>query len=77
MGYFQPAAETFRSCAPCDDNRMRKDGTVVINPFVWPYSGAQCIDDLYILNNDSGVNLSFTGGPLMHLHTPDHVAMVN
>lgn len=69
--------EGYRSCRDCYGLYMPKNGMSVLNPFVWPYSGTQCIDDLYIINKDSGVDLGFKHPPLTHLNTPDHVELVN
>lgn len=71
------AAEGYRSCRDCDGYLMPANGITVINPFVWPYSGTQCIDDLYILNKDVGLDLGFRSGPVTHLNTPDHVVLTN
>ncbi len=68
--------EAYRSCHDCI-NKMPRDGILVVNPYVWPYSGTSNIDDLYILNKDIGTNLGFGTAPLTHLSTPDHVELVN
>lgn len=69
--------ESFRSCAgtPCDGH-MPRNGIAVVNPFVWPYSGTPYLDDLYILNKDTGLNLGFDSPPITHLSTPDHVELM-
>jgi hypothetical protein len=69
-------SEGYRSCRGCD-GMMSRAGTLVINPYVWPYSGANCIDDLYISSKDSGIDFGFGRGPLTHLNTPDHVELIN
>jgi hypothetical protein len=74
--YFYLYTEAYRSCRGCDDYRMPRNGVAVLNPFIWPYSGTSCVDDLYILNKDSGVNLNFSEAPLTHLSTPDHVELI-
>ncbi len=76
FNWLKNPSETYSSCRDCDGYRMNKSGTLVINPFIWPYSGASCVDDLYILNKDSGLDLGFNQGPLTHLNTPDHVELV-
>ncbi len=68
--------EGYRSCRECD-GRMSKDTTLVINPFIWPYSGSNCIGDLYVMNRDNGTDFGFNAGPLTHLSTPDHVELIN
>lgn len=69
------SSEEFQACYQCD-KRMPINGVSVLNPFVWPYSGTPHVDDLYILNHDSGVDLGFTGGPLYSLNTPDHIELI-
>jgi hypothetical protein len=70
------AAEGYRSCRDCTGLSMSKSGTTVINPFIRPYSGTPCIDDLYIKNKDSGLDLGFTLVPVSP-NTPDHVPQTN
>ena len=71
--------EPFRSCTDCDKtgaaDRIPTGGMTVLNPFVYPYSGTSCVNDLYVLHNDADVDLGSDLGPLTHLNTPDHVAM--
>jgi hypothetical protein len=69
--------ENYKSCRDCGNDSVAANGTIVVNPFVWPYSGSQCVDDLYILNKDTGVDIGTGKGPLTHLNTPDHVIMTN
>lgn len=45
----------------------------VINPYVWPYSGATCLEDLYIMDRD--VRGGSTAQPLVSLNTPDHTVL--
>ena len=70
-----PFMESFRSCSGCD-GRMYPSGMSVLNPFMYPYSGVSCVDDMYIFNHDNGLDLGFPKGPLTHLSTPDHVELV-
>ena len=67
--------ESFRSCRDCDFYRMPSGGVTVLNPFVYPYSGMQCVDDLYVLRDDKGIALESSRAPLTHLNTPDHVVL--
>ncbi len=67
--------EAYRSCRHCDEYKMNKNGTPVLNSFIWPYSSTASVDDLYILNKDSGLQLNFSTAPLTHLSTPDHVEL--
>jgi hypothetical protein len=70
------STEGYRSCRDCTGYSMSKSGTTVINPFVWPYSGTSCVDDLYIKNKDVGLDLGFTLAPISP-NTPDHVPPTN
>lgn len=56
---------------------MAAGGTVVLNPYVWPYSGTQCVDDLYIANEDKGLNVGIDSTSLYSLTTPDHAVVTN
>ena len=69
--------EKYRSCRDCDGYSMSPTGTPVINPFIWPYSGTRCVDDVYILGKDAGIDIGTTVGPLTHLNSPDHVILTN
>ncbi len=69
-------SEGYRSCRGCDGH-MSIGGTLVINPYIWPYSGANCVDDMYVMNRDNGTDFGFGKGPLTHLSTPDHVELIN
>lgn len=66
--------ETFIPCNDCDQ-RMPRNGISVLNPFVWPYSGAQSIDNLYSLGRSSGVDFGFNAPAPTHLSTPDHALL--
>lgn len=68
--------EEFAPC-PCDNPATPKAVTV-LNPFIWPYSGTPCVDDLYQLAQDrkDDTILNTPRGPLTHLNTPDHVEFV-
>lgn len=46
---------------------------VVVNPYMWPYSGASCFDDLYVM--DRQVRGTSDIQPLVSLNTPDHVVL--
>lgn len=74
---FAAGQEGFRSCA--GDGcalTMSPMGTLRLNPFVLPYSGTQCVDDLYIANVDSGLKFDDRGAKMYHLNTPDHVELM-
>lgn len=65
--------ESFAPC-PCDNPSTPKSVTV-LNPFIWPYSGTPCVDDLYMLaqTRKDDTILNTPRGPLTHLNSPDHV----
>jgi len=54
--------EPYRSCSDCVKIVPRKYGYPIINPFIQPYSGSQCIGDIY----------KSTFSPTT---TPDHVLL--
>jgi hypothetical protein len=69
--------EPYRSCRDCDGYAMAPNGTPVLNPFIWPYSGTGCVDDVYILGKDAGVDIGTAITPLTHASAPDHVILTN
>jgi hypothetical protein len=75
-GYFADgAAESFGPCyGDCGDERMPY-GITMLNPYVWPYSGTVCPDELYFQHEASGSNIGLDQPPLTHLNTPDHVIL--
>lgn len=70
-------AENYRSCRDCDGYSMSATGTNVLNPFIWPYSGTKCVDDVYILGKDAGVDIGTAVAPLTNPSSPDHVILTN
>lgn len=66
--------ENFGYCVPDDkcSRALSKEGTLVINPYMWPYSGTTCIDDLYAVNK-----MQDDMPPLTSLSAPDHVVLTN
>lgn len=64
--------EGYAACDRCDKWSPPAGGVGVINPFIWPYSGASCVSDLYVLAKNQTPEVQ----PLTHLTTPDHVEMV-
>jgi hypothetical protein len=75
--YAATMGESYRSCRDCDGYSMAANGTPVLNPFIWPYSGTRCVDDIYILGHDAGIDIGTGTGPLTHLNSPDHVILTN
>ncbi len=71
--------EGFRSCSSCDNDlgNLPRDGLLVLNPFIAPYSVNKCVDDLYIQATDAEKTNLYLGGPLTNLSTPDHVVLTN
>lgn len=67
--------EGFRSCSGCS-GAVDRAGTPILNPYSWPYSGTQCVDDIYIGSKDSNINYEFKPPAPVHLSTPDHVELV-
>lgn len=48
----------YKPCSYCTGNIPTE--MTALNPFVWPMSGAQCVDDLYTLKNMQQVKLGVT-----------------
>jgi hypothetical protein len=69
--------EEFRACGGCRGGDIPPGGITRLNPFLPPFSSTPCIDDIYIINADTGVQLGTGVGPLTHLNTPDHVVLTN
>ena len=75
--YYYNHIENYGPCRSCDGYKMPRNGISVLNPYVWPYSGTQCVDDLYILNKTTGADFNFASGPLTHASDPDHSVQTN
>lgn len=70
---FQIQKEDFGVCKDCDvtipDREIPSGGFSTINPFIYPYSGSECLDEIQ--------SISSTYVPLTHATTPDHVVLTN
>lgn len=75
--YFASAsAEHYKSCLDCDDDiRMLDGGNVVLNPYIWPYSGTADVGRIYQMNPEDRMCFGFKDEPLIHLNMPDHVIL--
>lgn len=71
------STESYFPCNSCAGYSMAQNGTPVLNPYKWPYSGTSCVDNLYMLNKDKGVDMEFSQAPLTHAAVPDHVIYTN
>lgn len=69
-----PRTERYRSCNDCGGRSIPRFGVSVLNPYVWPYSGGSCVNDMYVINRDHGIDIDFAPTP-SHLSTPDHVEL--
>jgi hypothetical protein len=69
--------EGYRSCSGCRGGAMPSTGVVRLNPFLPPYSSESCVDNIYVISKDTGVDIGTDVGPLTHLNTPDHVVLTN
>jgi hypothetical protein len=67
--------EGFVGCTYCDSYQIGND-FVTLNPFVWPYSGTSCPDDIRVLEKDRRVNPN-SDVPLVSAAVPDHAAPTN
>ncbi len=68
------SSENFWPCPQCDDYSpyIVQKPQIVINPYVWPYSGAASIEDIYIQDIDSVQSMK-SGIPMYNQFVPDHV----
>lgn len=68
-----PNKENFGVCKDCDvtipDREIPRGGFSSVNPFIYPYSGSECLDEIQ--------SISSTHVPLTHATTPDHVVLTN
>lgn len=71
LHYIAWRSEPFRSCNDCRTQRLSTAGTPVLNPYVWPKSGTDCINSIYA---DGSVPYG-RNVPLTHLNTPDHALL--
>ncbi len=62
--------EKYRSCNDCDTHQLQKNGDVVINPYVFPYSATDCMTNIY-----SSYPISSNLTEPVHVSTPDHVLL--
>ena len=62
--------EGFRSCRCSKPAWVSPNGSIIVNPFLYPSSGMMCTDGLYAANKD-------VVAPLTHLNTPDHEILTN
>jgi hypothetical protein len=67
--------ESFTACHDCDQSARFPYSDLVVNPFIWPYSGTPCTDDLY--REYRTLKAPQEKAPLTHLSTPDHVVLCN
>lgn len=76
MWYTYTPAENYKSCLNCDDDiRMLDGGSVVQNPYIWPYSGTADVGRIYQMNPEDRMCFGFKDEPLIHLTTPDHIIL--
>jgi hypothetical protein len=65
--------EGLTGCTYCDSYTIPDGPMIKLNPFVWPYSGTSCPDDIRILEKDRGVNPN-AHIPLVSYSVADHAA---
>ncbi len=65
--------EPYKVCRDCDSTMPDRDiptgGFSAVNPFIYPYAGAECLDEIQ--------GMISTHVPLMHAYVPDHVVLTN
>jgi hypothetical protein len=71
--YFILRKEPYRVCRDCNvtmpDRDIPTGGFSAVNPFIYPYSGAECLEEIQ--------GMTSTHVPLMHAFAPDHVVLTN
>ena len=74
--YFIPTAENYKSCLneSCEGT-LRMNNTSFINPFIWPYSASERINDLHFASEEERKYYGFGAGPLTNQTEPDHVVL--
>lgn len=68
--------ENMVECTSCDSYMTDDGSSVMLNPYVWPYSGSRSVDDIRVLEKDRGVNPA-AGVPIAQASVPDHAAKTN
>ena len=63
------AREGFQSCRCEKPAWISPEGNIIINPYLYPSSGVDCVDKLYPSKD--------VIAPLTHLNTPDHEILTN
>jgi len=79
--------EDYRSCSDCSQRQLPASGTLVVNPFKWPYSGTSCIPEIYKstpdliasmpMDMDASMTPAFPDNTFagVDLTTPDHIEL--
>ncbi len=68
--------ESLTECTSCDSYRKPDCDSVLLNPFVWPWSGTNSPDDIRVLEKDRDVNEN-ADVPIVSASVPDHAATTN
>lgn len=66
--------ESYMTCGECTQP-LRSDRQLLLNPFVYPYSGTKCVGDVYSAN--AATVSPDAAGPMYNATTPDHQPMTN
>jgi hypothetical protein len=73
LTYLCVRKEPYRVCRDCDstmpDRTIPSGGFSAVNPFIYPYSGAECLEEVQ--------GMVSKHVPLMHAFAPDHVVLTN
>ncbi len=71
LAWLNVKKESFGPCVYCDDKRPLTTPTVILNPYVWPYSGTGAVEDIYIEDIDNAKGLKY-GYNMTNRFVPDH-----
>lgn len=74
--FYSGLIEHYGVCKDCDLVSMPRNGILVLNPYIWPYSGAPCINDLYKMNKQHPIEFGYDNEAPYHLQAADHVALM-
>ena len=72
----QDQQENLTECTSCDSYMTDDGSSVLLNPYVWPFSGTRAVDDIRVLEKDRGVNPN-SDIPIAQASVPDHAAKTN
>lgn len=67
--FFMRARESYRSCRDCESTPRN---SIILNPFIYPYSGSTCLD---VTQREAHARFGTYAGE--HHATPDHAPVTS